>query len=330
MPTGVGRGDRGFGGDLGDYGDYNPRDPGPAGDTGGTGGYYTPPTYGTRSGKGIGTFGGTGVKKGPDRVGGGQTLPGNVTPPRSFPNWIAPKPTKDGPGYRTDAEGKLYWYEPSWTAEQANNPAAKAWAYQMGQFSGSFGNRQAQNAWSEAMPRDYWAPPAPATPPSPAAGAGFVGVLPSPSTSPGGTPTPPTPGGGAAPSAPPMPVQQPYRYFPIGQTQPGMGGATQPLQVQGQPAGSPMGQGQNGGAGQQPGGAMGGINAPYGASRKGFDPAQSPGSDAASRSGAMYQQRQTGSQARGRTKWIEGPGSTPDPYTQRASSASPWQMKPQF
>lgn len=213
----------------------------------------------------------------------------------------------DQPGFRTDAEGNRYWYQPGIDAAAANNPVNKAWAYGLANPTGAFALRQFAGQ-GPAPVRAYLAPP-PATPPPPGPGGspGLHSVVDTPSTHgprvPGPVQTIPAPaGGGAIPASPAQPAVMASRYFPLGQTTPGYGGA--PL-----------------GAGAGPGGGK-----PAGAS--GFDPATAPTSAAAKQQGAAFQQRQSTAQHGAQVD--ANYGAEKRPYNQRYTAANPYQPTSRF
>lgn len=236
---------------------------------------------------------------------------------------------EDMAGFRTDAEGKRYWYQPGIDAAAANNPINKEWAYGLANPTGAFATRQFAGQ-GPAPFRAYLAPP-PVTPPDAGGGGqgpGLHSVVDSPSTHPytpppapspapggGGTSaTPPPSGGGSVPAQPgqqPVMAAQP-RYFPIGQSTPGFGGASTPLQVAGMPGA--------GGQGQQPGGKPAG--------QPGFDPATAPTSAAAKQQGSAYQARQSTAQRQQQTKTALATPGGANPYNRRYTAANPYQPTP--
>jgi hypothetical protein len=212
---------------------------------------------------------------------------------------------EDMAGFRTDADGKRYWYQPGLDAKTANNPINKEWAYGLANPTGAFATRQfagqgpgLHSVVDSPSTHPYTPPPAP----SPAPGGG------------GTSATPPPSGGGSVPAQPgqqPVMAAQP-RYFPIGQSTPGFGGASTPLQVAGMPGA--------GGQGQQPGGKPAG--------QPGFDPATAPTSAAAKQQGAAYQARQSTAQRQQQTKTALATPGGANPYNRRYTAANPYQPTP--
>ena len=101
---------------------------------------------------------------------------------------------EDMAGFRTDAEGKRYWYQPGIDAAAANNPINKEWAYGLANPTGAFATRQFAGQ-GPAPFRAYLAPP-PVTPPDAGGGGqgpGLHSVVDSPSTHPYTPPPAPSP-----------------------------------------------------------------------------------------------------------------------------------------
>lgn len=254
--------------------------------------------------------------------------------------WDA-RPADQRAGFRTDEQGNRYWYQPGMTPEQEHNPVNSAWAYGLANPTGAYAVRQYAGQGSapvRAIPT-YTPPPAGGTPGAGDASPPLRSVVDSPSThpytappptalppNPPGETLPPSGTGGPIPMTPAtmpgsahpsvMPATAPAtampRYFPIGQSTPGFGGASTPLQVAGMPGG--------GGQGQQPGGKPAG--------QPGFDPATAPTSAAAKQQGAAYQARQSTAQRQQQTKTALATPGGANPYNRRYTAANPYQPTP--
>lgn len=244
--------------------------------------------------------------------------------------WEA-RPADQKAGFRTDADGNRYWYQPGMTPEQEHNPINSEWARSVANPFGAFSVRQ-YAAQGSAPVR---AIPAYTPPPAPGPGGGDASpplrsVVDTPSTHPYTAPpgssdtVPPMTGGPIPqiPAAPPgghpavMPAQAAPpmampRYFPIGQSTPGFGGASTPLQVVG--AGTP--------------GAAGG---PKPAGTPGFDPATAPSSAQAKQQGSAYQARQSTPERQMQTNQALAQPGGANPYNRRYTAANPYQATARY
>lgn len=256
--------------------------------------------------------------------------------------WEA-RPADEKAGFRTDAQGNRYWYQPGMTPEQEHNPVNSQWAY--GVATPPTNDSFALRRYAAQGAAPLRAIPAYTPPPPPGAGPGdasppLQSVVDSPSTHPytapaapgegtlppsgTGGPIPPIiatsgyPGGGGSVPGPmhgdvmPAPAAPP-RYFPIGQSTPGYGGASTPLQVAG-PAG--------------PGGAAGAAGGPKPAGTPGFDPATAPSSAQAKQQGSAYQARQSTSERQMQTNQALAQPGGANPYNRRYTAANPYQPTP--
>jgi len=243
--------------------------------------------------------------------------------------WDA-RPADEKAGFRTDEQGNRYWYQPGMTPEQEHNPVNSQWAYGMANPTGAYALRQyaAQGpAPVRAIPKytppgvggpDDASPPlrsvvdTPSTHPY-TAPPETPTVVPMPTTPPGGAPgpipaTPPTIH--PAPTVAAAPTVMP-RYFPIGQSTPGYGGASTPLQVM-----APAGPGGGMGAGPKP------------ATAPGFDPATAPTSAQAKQQGSAYQARQSTPERQMQTNQALAQPGGANPYNRRYTAANPFQPTP--
>jgi len=296
----------------------------------GVGGYRPPDHHVSNGGHGQTVYHGAQGSSGGGSYGSaGSAVMGPAAPGGASAAWRAQRAAaiakrreglkpEDMAGFRTDAEGRRYWYQPGLDAAAANNPINKEWAYGLANPTGAFATRQFAGQ-GPAPFRAYLAPP-PAAPPAGGGGGGqgpgLHSVVDTPSTHPyqppapgSGTSATPSPTGGG--SVPAQPGQQQVmaaqpRYFPIGQSTPGFGGASTPLQVAGMPG---------------PGGGQGGKPA----GQPGFDPATAPTSAAAKQQGSAYQARQSTAQRQQQTNQALAQPGGANPYNRRYTPANPYQ-----